>query len=256
MSTKSNEESVAEFLRHFGCIGKPFRQETPEAEFERFVGEIIAALTAASAGTAGDVPDEEKTPPSLPLQSIAVMALLWLQSPGPLKELDAQAFIAYHARTLAAMGQPSDPIEVMLIEQFLLAHQQLVTLQRRAVEASSINEIEVYSRLVMRLLSEFRKTGLALQEYRQAKAPQQVIVQQQNYAAGNQQVAFVEHGSPPASQPILAAEPEEHPAIESEPPNPMDGTHPCHRRPPPRHHAAPILDASRRAAGTGRSGDR
>ena len=93
-------------------------------------------------------------------------------------------------------GSPSDPIERMLIEQITLAYHNIARLHMAAAYAETLDHAEVYNAAAARLLGEFRRTVLALRDYRCPMAPKQVtLVQQQNLAAGDQQVAFVEGGA-------------------------------------------------------------
>jgi hypothetical protein len=63
-------------------------------------------------------------------------------------------------------GDPSDPIEIMLLEQLAICHLRAAQLQGRAGEAVSMEAIELYNMVAARLSAEFRKTALALQTYR------------------------------------------------------------------------------------------
>jgi hypothetical protein len=63
-------------------------------------------------------------------------------------------------------GNPSDPIEIMLLEQLAICHLRAAQLQGRAGEAAGMEAIELYNILAARLSAEFRKTALTLQTYR------------------------------------------------------------------------------------------
>jgi hypothetical protein len=59
--------------------------------------------------------------------------------------------------------------------------------------ASSVEHVELYCSAATKLMAEFRRTSLALKEYRGPSLPRQVtLVQQQNLAAGDQQVALID----------------------------------------------------------------
>jgi hypothetical protein len=102
-------------------------------------------------------------------------------------------FKVYRDRVLAASGAPKDPIEAMLIEQLLWAHHRLADLHVTATAAKETDQVSALTSAAARLMAEFRKSSLALREYRSPTMPKQVtLVKQQNVAAGNQQVAMVE----------------------------------------------------------------
>ena len=104
-----------------------------------------------------------------------------------------QAFKIYHDQLLRDSGQPTDAIEVMLIEQLMWAHHRIGDLHVQSSMADSSETTEIYNSAATRLMSEFRRTSLALREYRSAIVPTQVtVVRQQNLAAGNQQVALID----------------------------------------------------------------
>ena len=63
-------------------------------------------------------------------------------------------------------GNPSDPVEIMLLEQLTMCHQYSIQMQALSKKAEGIEAIELYLSGAARLSSEFRKTALALKEYR------------------------------------------------------------------------------------------
>ena len=63
-------------------------------------------------------------------------------------------------------GNPSDPVEIMLLEQLTMCHQYSIQMQALSKKAEGIEAIELYMSGAARLSSEFRKTALALKEYR------------------------------------------------------------------------------------------
>lgn len=104
-----------------------------------------------------------------------------------------RGFKAYRDRLLAASGAPKDPIEVMLIEQLTWGHHRLANLHVAATVAKISDQVSALTNASAKLMAEFRKSSLALREYRSPTIPKQVmVVKQQNVAAGNQQVALVE----------------------------------------------------------------
>jgi hypothetical protein len=63
-------------------------------------------------------------------------------------------------------GSPLDPVEIMLLEQTAMCHLLAMKLQSKASGAEGTEAIELYLSGAARLSSEFRKTALALKEYR------------------------------------------------------------------------------------------
>lgn len=63
-------------------------------------------------------------------------------------------------------GDPTDPVEIMLLEQLALCHLRSMQLQGQAGGAKGLEAIELYNSAAARLTAEFRKTALALKEYR------------------------------------------------------------------------------------------
>ena len=84
------------------------------------------------------------------------------------KGIDAQAYKIYRDRLLADCGNPTDPIEIMIIEQLSLAHFNLGLLSCKAANAGKVEAVGVYSGAAARLMGEFRRSALALQAYRAA----------------------------------------------------------------------------------------
>jgi hypothetical protein len=86
----------------------------------------------------------------------------------PLPQIDTAAYQIYRDRLLADCGSPSDPIEVMIIEQLALAHINTGLLHCRAANSGSVEGASVYLGAAARLMAEFRRSALALQAYRAA----------------------------------------------------------------------------------------
>ena len=63
-------------------------------------------------------------------------------------------------------GNPVDPVEIMLLEQTAMCHLLAMKLQSKASGAEGTEAIELYLSGAARLRGEFRKTALALKEYR------------------------------------------------------------------------------------------
>jgi hypothetical protein len=81
-------------------------------------------------------------------------------------KIDTAAFKIFRDRLLADAGNPSDPIEVMMIEQIVLAHMNIGRLQFKSATSDSLDAAKVYGGLAIQLLGEFRRTCLGLQALR------------------------------------------------------------------------------------------
>ncbi len=85
-----------------------------------------------------------------------------------LKNVDLNAYRLFRDRLLADCGSPTDPIEIMIVEQLALAHFNTGLLQSRATNTNTIERAAVYASAAARLMAEFRRSALALQAYRLA----------------------------------------------------------------------------------------
>lgn len=85
-----------------------------------------------------------------------------------LKNITFESFRLYRDRLLADCGGPTDPIEVMIIEQLSMAHLSLGLLSAKATNAGKAEVVGIYSGAAARLMGEFRRSALALQAYRAA----------------------------------------------------------------------------------------
>jgi hypothetical protein len=94
---------------------------------------------------------------------------------------------------MSEAGDIKDPIEKMLVEQLILLHFRLATLQVEAAEVHEAERVKAFNGALARLLGEFRRLALALRIYRApASAKAFTVVHQQNVAAagGSQQVRY------------------------------------------------------------------
>jgi hypothetical protein len=148
----------------------------PEAE--------VPAEPAASAGdtpvrmTANEVSDHFASQ----LRDTAAAAFLFSSMAGTFTQADTAAFRKFRDQLLADAGGPTDPIEIMMIEQIILAHMNIGRLQFRSSTAESVELARGYGNMAAQLLAEFRRTCLALQAFRlsarqlaRADAAQQVL---------------------------------------------------------------------------------
>jgi hypothetical protein len=67
-------------------------------------------------------------------------------------------------------GNPTDPVELMMLEQIVMTHLHAAQLQGIAAGAEG-QEFEIYSAAAIRMLAEFRKSAVALATYRQMSMP-------------------------------------------------------------------------------------
>jgi hypothetical protein len=102
-----------------------------------------------------------------PLRDGAAAAFLYSTMTGFFLNVDAASYKALRDRLIADCGDPDDPIEVMLIEQLMLAHFNTGRLHYRAATANQLDEARAYAGAAVNLASEFRRGALALKAYRE-----------------------------------------------------------------------------------------
>jgi len=127
------------------------------------------------------------------LKQMSSGAHLYTSTSGSLgHQTPPNGYLRYMHNTIREAGAPRDPVERMLIEQITLAHHNIGRLHSSAAAAKTIDEAKVYNAAAAKLLGEFRRTALALKQYREpTPARQYTMVRQQNIAA-QQQVALVD----------------------------------------------------------------
>jgi hypothetical protein len=120
-------------------------------------------------------PDHEPEPPpevvaaqqAVNLREVSAAGYLhWAVSTSLSDDLNPAAFKLFRDKLLEDAGNPTDPIEVMLIEQVALAHFHIGRLQVRSCGAASPQLQVAYSDAATRLLGEFRRCTLALEDLR------------------------------------------------------------------------------------------
>jgi hypothetical protein len=96
---------------------------------------------------------------------------------------DMHTFQRYRDNLLADCGNPTNPIEVMIIEQLAMAHFNATLLQCYGMDrkTNSVDDAAVYLAAAARLMGEFRRSALALQAFRAASVRLGEMVQ----ASGN-----------------------------------------------------------------------
>jgi hypothetical protein len=85
-------------------------------------------------------------------------------------QVGAAGYRAYLDRVRKDAGGPTDPVEVMMLEQLAFAHLRAAGLQVEAAKAVGPEAVAL-GNAAARLLDEFRKTALALRAYRDAGSP-------------------------------------------------------------------------------------
>jgi len=120
--------------------------------------------------------------------------------------LDGDAFKAYRDDLMRDAGNPADPIEVMLIEQLMMAHHNVGRLHMQAAAARDPEEARACNAAAVRLMAEFRRSALALRTYRVPAGPRHfTAVKQLNLAGGGQQIALVEGRAGPGPEAPLSS---------------------------------------------------
>jgi hypothetical protein len=87
---------------------------------------------------------------------------------------DVPAWKCYLDSFLEEAGNPSDPVERMLLEQLALAHHSLGRLHVWAGSRQSVAEAALVYAAIARLVGELRRTALTLKAYRQSTADKAV----------------------------------------------------------------------------------
>ena len=144
-----------------------------------------AAATDASSATPPPGPNKESKPASKPaagldaaqhaaaqraahqadgLRTCVIPAMMASAFPA-LAKFSAAAFKVHLEQTLADLGNPTDPVERMLIEQLVLAHFRVAQLHVDAGYCKGAEGMKLYTAATARLLGEFRRTALALRAY-------------------------------------------------------------------------------------------
>jgi len=125
--------------------------------------------------TAGQAPPRA-LPPSehyaSHLQETSGSAYLYCSMAPVFREVGPEAFKAYLLKVLEEAGNPTDPIERMLVEQIVLAHHNIVRLHVKAASADDLESARVYLGSAALLTGEFRRSISTLKSYREpTKAP-------------------------------------------------------------------------------------
>jgi hypothetical protein len=117
------------------------------------------------------------------------------------KDVGTAAFKVYRDGLLREAGSPTDPVEVMLIEQLALAHHRIAQLHVQAEQAKGVEESKVYTMAAVRLTGELRRLALTLSQYRQPVPKRQfTLIKQQHLSRAGQQIAYLDRGNESQSQ--------------------------------------------------------
>ncbi|MGA2259309.1 MAG: hypothetical protein ABSG53_31940 [Thermoguttaceae bacterium] len=81
-------------------------------------------------------------------------------------DISTAAFKIYRQKLLEQAGSPTDPIEVMLVEQIALAHFHIGRLHLRSCSTADGLLSVAFADAATRLSAEFRRSALALEDYR------------------------------------------------------------------------------------------
>ncbi len=120
------------------------------------------------------------------------------------KDVGGAAFKVFKDGLLREAGSPSDPVEIMLLEQLTMAHLRVGQLHAQVETAKSIEAAKVFSMAAVRLTGELRRLALALKQYREPSAKKQfTVVRQQNVSAAGQQIAYVAQSNPSRKNPLI-----------------------------------------------------
>lgn len=84
---------------------------------------------------------------------------------------DANAYKIYLAGVMRDLGDPTDPIEKMLIEQLCMAHFRVAQLHGAAGQANGLEATKLLNTVTARMLGEMRRTALSLKAYRTTAVP-------------------------------------------------------------------------------------
>src|SRR5262249_41618823 len=84
----------------------------------------------------------------------------------PSNQVEAGGYRVFLERIFEESGNPTDPIERMMIQQLALAHYRIGELHIEAANAKGTETTKLYTTATGKLLGEFRRLALALREYR------------------------------------------------------------------------------------------
>ncbi len=101
------------------------------------------------------------------LQETSGSAYLYCTMSQVFREVGPESYKLYLLKVLEDAGNPTDPIERMLIEQIVLAHHNTGRLHVRAASADHLEEARVYIGAAALMTGEFRRSVATLKSYRE-----------------------------------------------------------------------------------------
>ncbi len=81
------------------------------------------------------------------------------------RAIHAGGFKVYLDRILSDAGSPTDPLEIMLIEQLVCAHFQIGNLMAKVAKAQTLQKVEIYTKACASIMAEFRRGFVARGEF-------------------------------------------------------------------------------------------
>ena len=105
--------------------------------------------------------------------------------------MPSESYGIYIEKLLTDAGDPTDPIERMMVEQIAMAHHSIGRLYVKAASSNDLERTKVLGEGATKMLAEFRRLAVALKKYREPTVPNNVMLVNQQNVAHNQQVALV-----------------------------------------------------------------
>ena len=87
------------------------------------------------------------------------------------KCFEAGAYKTYLTDVMRDLGDPTDPVERMLVEQLCLVHFRVGQLHGAAGQATGLEAMKLLNTVTARMLGEMRRTALSLKAYRSSAVP-------------------------------------------------------------------------------------
>ena len=178
-------------------------RESPESRLLQPPGESPSEMSEI-ARAASEPAEVSQVDPLAVLTLTSSAALLGIVGDGLNRALARGDWntLDYRTAMMRACGSPTDPVEVMLIDLLLWSHHRLAHLYPEAANCDDPAVAEMLHGRAARLTSEFRRTALALKQYRSPPpGASSVTVVQQTAAAVSDQ-------SPASPNPTAAPTPE------------------------------------------------
>lgn len=85
----------------------------------------------------------------------------------------------------------SDPVELMMLQQYTVAHHRLLQLHGQAANAQDNEAVKVFNAAAARLQGELRRLALAIRQYRAPVSTKTFTVVEQQNVASKQEVTYV-----------------------------------------------------------------